>query len=120
MELYYHNVDNSVLILIADGGLNADTSTSFVNQLGVLIENGVQKIIVDCSRLEYISSYGIGVLIRVHKKLAERGGDVKIAAAKGTVLKILEVTRINRILDIYSDVSQAQLAFRPRNQPKSK
>jgi anti-anti-sigma factor len=44
------------------------------------VDAGVDKIIVDCSRLEYISSYGIGVLVRLHKALMARGGDVKIAA----------------------------------------
>jgi hypothetical protein len=33
MELYYHEVDRSVLVLSADGGLNADTAADFVSQL---------------------------------------------------------------------------------------
>ena len=60
MELVFHEVDKSVLILSADGGLNADTSAEFVEQLEKLVDGGVTQIIVDCTRLEYISSYGIG------------------------------------------------------------
>src|SRR4051794_41926074 len=93
MELYYHDLDRSVLILSADGGLNADTAASFVSQLESLIEFGVKKMIIDCTRLEYISSYGIGVLVRLHNKLAKLGGDVKVAAPPSRVLQALNLGR---------------------------
>jgi anti-anti-sigma factor len=111
MEFYYHEIDRSVLILSADGGLNSDTAKPFVEQLEKLIEAGMNKIIVDCTKLEYISSYGIATLIGLHKKLS--GGDVKIAAPKSIVLRALTVARISKILEIYPDVDQARLAFRP-------
>ena len=50
------------------------------------IQAGCRKLIVDCTRLTYISSYGMGVLVRLHQKLAKRGGDVKLAAALGALL----------------------------------
>jgi anti-sigma B factor antagonist len=115
VEFYFHEVDRSVMILGADGGLNADTARPFVEQLESLIDAGVNQIIVDCSQLDYISSSGIGVLVRLHRKLAARGGDVKIAAPKSIVLKALNVMRIGGLLSIYPDVDQARLAFRPKD-----
>jgi anti-sigma B factor antagonist len=118
MELYRHELDNSVLILSADGGLNADTAAAFVDQLARLIDEGVKKIIVDCTHLDYISSYGISVLVRVHSKLAARGGDVKIASPRSVVLKALQIVRLNRLVEIYPDVNAARLAFRPKDAAK--
>src|SRR6476660_9255758 len=115
MEFYFHEVDKSVMILSADGGLNADTAQSFITQLESLVEAGVNQIIVDCTNLDYISSYGIGVLVRLHQKLAARGGDVKVAAPKSIVLKALTVMRMGRLFSIYPDVDQARLAFRPKD-----
>ena len=114
MEFFYHELDKDVLILSADGGLNADTAGSFVQQLESLIDAGVKQIIVDCSRLNYISSYGIGVLVRLHNKLAKLGGDVKIAAPQSFVLKALNLVHLSNLLAIYPDVDQARLAFRAR------
>ena len=113
MEFYYHELEKDVLILSADGGLNADTATAFVDHLAVLVDQGLRKIIVDCTQLDYISSYGIGVLARVHSRLAARGGDVKIASPKGMVLKALQLVRLNKLFEIYPDVNAARLAFRP-------
>ncbi len=115
MEFYFHEIDKAVMILGADGGLNGDTAKPFVEQLESLVDAGVNKIIVDCTKLEYISSYGIGLLVRLHKKLAKHGGDVKVAAPKSIVLTALTVMHMGKIFEIYPDVDQARLAFRPKD-----
>ena len=69
MDFYYHDTDSGVLVLTADGGLNAQTAEQFVNELERVIVGGVHRLIVDCSKLEYVSSYGVAVLIRLHKHL---------------------------------------------------
>ena len=115
MEFFYHELDKDVLILSADGGLNADTADQFVRQLESLVDAGVGKIIVDCTRLDYISSYGIGVLVRLHNKLAKHGGDVKVAAPHSRVLQALTLMRMGEVFSIYPDVDRARLAFRPKD-----
>ena len=115
MEFYYDQIENDVLVLAADGGLNAQTAEEFVRDIEKLVDAGVRKIIVDCSKLEYISSYGLGVLIRLHKRLKSHGGDVKVCSVHGGIIpQVLEATRLSQLLDIYPDLSQAKLAFRPR------
>jgi len=114
MEFYYHELDKSVLILAADGGLNAATAGQFIGQLESLVDAGVSKIIVDCTHLEFISSYGLGALVRLHNKLAQRGGDVKIAAPQSIVLAALSIMRMGKLFEIYPDVNRARLAFRAK------
>jgi len=119
MEFYFHELDRSVLILSADGGLSADTAGEFVGQLEALVDAGLRRIIVDCTRLDYISSYGVGVLVRLHTKLARHGGDVKIAAARSRILQVLTLMRLGGVLQIYSDVNAARLAFRDKDEDVS-
>jgi anti-anti-sigma factor len=113
MQFYYSEVENDVLIIRADGGLNSANANEFVDNLGRLIEAGQTKIIVDCTQLEYLSSYGLGVLVRLHSKLAKRGGDVKLACVKGLIKQVLNVTHLNSLFEIYPDVNRARLMFRP-------
>ena len=114
MEFYFHEIDKSVMILGADGGLNGENARRFIEQLEALVDGGVNKIIVDCSHLDYISSSGIAMLVRLHRKLAARGGDVKVAAPKSIVLTALTVMHLGKLFEIYPDVDQARLAFRPK------
>jgi anti-sigma B factor antagonist len=115
MEFYCHEVDNDVLIISADGGIDKHTSKEFVEQILKLIEGGMTKIIVDCKKLTYISSWGLGVLLRLHKRAKTAGGEVKIANVHSRIVTLLNVTHLNKIFGIYPDVNRARLEFRPRD-----
>jgi anti-sigma B factor antagonist len=112
MEFYYHSVEKNVLILAADGGLNADNADWFVGELEKLVQSGIRKLIVDCKKLRFISSFGVGVLVRLHKKLAEKGGNVKLAAVDSRVVRLLEVVSLNELFHVYANVDDALEAFR--------
>jgi len=113
MEFYYHEMDNDVLIISADGGIDKHTSKEFVEQILKLIESGVTKLIIDCKKLTYISSWGLGVLLRLHKRANAAGGEVKIADVHSRIVDVLNVTHLNKIFGIYPDVNRARLEFRP-------
>jgi anti-sigma B factor antagonist len=112
MELYYHAVDEDVLILNADGGLDSSNVEDFVSELSRLVEAGARKLVVDCSRLGFVSSYGIAVLVRLHKKLAERGGHVKLAALDSRLARFLEIAGLARVFELYPNADEARQAFR--------
>src|SRR3954470_16140330 len=104
MEVYYHEIDHRVLILRADGGINHDNAAQFVTDLEKLVDAGLTKIIVDCGGLEHISSYGIGVLIRLHKRLARHGGDVKLAGVHSALATVMRIARVDMLFNLYPDV----------------
>jgi len=112
MELYYHGVDRDVLILSADGGLNVETAEQMVRELRALIDAGARKLIVDCGRLEYISSYGVAILVRMHKRLREHGGEVKLAALRGVVSRVIHLCGLDHAVGLYVTVDDARAAFR--------
>jgi anti-sigma B factor antagonist len=112
MEIHYDDVQEDILIVKADGDLNADTADAFVEKIGKLIDAGLHSIIIDCSELDHISSYGLGVLVRLHKRMDEKIGDVKIASVKGLIANVLKMTRLNKVFSIYPDVESARAAFK--------
>ena len=112
MEFYFSEVDEDVLILSADGGLVSLNADQFVDELDKYIQSGARKLIVDCRKLTFVSSYGLGVLVRLHKKLAKRGGDVKLAGVAGAIPKLLRMTRLDSMFQMYPDVDAALEAFR--------
>ncbi len=114
MEFYYDEIDNDVLIITVDGGLNADTSEQFVQNIEKLVDAGLKKMIVDCDKLDYISSSGLAVLVRLHNRMKRQGSDVKLASVKGPLASVLQVTGLNKLFEIYPDVNRARLAFRPK------
>ncbi len=111
MEFYYKTVDDDVLILSADGGLDKGTADQFVGELQKIIESGASKIIVDCTKLNYVSLHGLRTLFGLHKKLAGHGGDVKVAAVQGTIAGVVAESRLSNVLQVYPYVDRARTAF---------
>ncbi len=113
MEFSYDEIDGDVLIIRADGGLNADTAATFLHDIEALLRAGLRKIIVDCERLEVISSAGVGALIRLHRLAADHDGEVKIAGAGGVIVQVIRLMRLESLFSMEPDVNRARLAFRP-------
>jgi len=114
VEFYFDEIDSGLLVLVADGGLNIDTAEQFMQSIEKLVDAGLKKIIVDCSRLTYVSSYGLSILIRLHNRMKKHDGDVKVCCVGGIVPQVLQLTRLDKLFDIHGDVNRARLAFRPR------
>ena len=111
MEFYYKGTDKDILIVSADGGLSSHNADQFVSELQTLMEAGAHKLIVDCTKLTYISSYGVGTLVGLHKKLVESGGEIKLAAVGSPIVKVLRFLRLDSVFEIYHNVREAREAF---------
>ena len=112
MEFHYHETDTDVLILTADGALDSHVSSAFADDLQRVIDSGARKLVIDCSRLGYVSSIGIAALIRLYKKVVERGGHVKLVGVQGPLARLLEITRLDQVFQTYPALEDALRAFR--------
>jgi anti-sigma B factor antagonist len=117
LEFYYHTVDRDVLIVRADGGIDSHNAGQFLESLGSIVDAGIGKVIVDCTALKYISSYGVGVLVQLHKKVAQRGGEVKLAEVDGGIFRVLRLLRLEKIFHSYPTVEDARLSFEAERHP---
>jgi anti-sigma B factor antagonist len=111
MEFYYHGTCDDILILSADGGLNKDNAREFVDRLKKLVDAGISKVVIDCTKLRYISSHGVGVLIGLHRRLAERGGRVKLANVQSRVVTLITLVRLDTVFQIYPDLTAAVASY---------
>ena len=60
--------ENDILTIRIDGEIDASSSIHLDNELGMAIREN-HKILVDCTRLDYISSAGLGVFMSyIHDK----------------------------------------------------
>jgi anti-anti-sigma factor len=56
--------------------------------------------VVDCSRLDYISSAGLGVLLAAQKKLSERGKALRLINVKGHIRDVFHFSGFDQIFEI--------------------
>ena len=71
------------------------------------LEKNFNNIIVDLSKVRFISSWGIGMLIHGLTTTRNRGGEFKIACATENVLSVFEKVKIDKVLNISSTLEMA-------------
>lgn len=103
--------DKDIVSVVLFGKLNEENCQYLFECVEDQIREGRTKMILDCARLDYISSMGLGTLVRVHARMKKLGGDVKLAALQNTVVQIISVVGMNRFFHIHPTVEDAIAAL---------
>lgn len=70
----------------------------------------LKDVVLDCAAVEFIDSSGLGLLIAMLKRVAERGGELKLAGITKKMRMVIEITRTHKIFRIYDTVEAALAA----------
>jgi anti-sigma B factor antagonist len=101
-----------VALLALEGEVDVYTSPRLKQEMVDLLNRGTVNLIVDLSRVEYLDSTGLGVLIGGLKRARERSGDLRLVCDNVRILRIFEITGLTKIFDIHASESEALGALR--------
>jgi anti-anti-sigma factor len=65
------------------------------------------RLVLDFSKVDYISSVGLRVLMLASKQVREQGGSIVIAARQPVVHEIFEISRFDHLFQCFDTVRQA-------------
>jgi anti-anti-sigma factor len=85
-----HAEDREILHL--DGELDPHTAPLLKQEVDRLAEAGARNIVLDLSRLQFIDSSGLRVVISAHRDIADRGGELTLRSPSETAQRLLEIT----------------------------
>lgn len=72
------------------------------------LDKNASVIIVDLSRVKFISSWGIGMLIHGLATTTNRGKSFKIVGLADNVMDVFKKVKIDTVLSIYSTIDMAK------------
>lgn len=87
--------------------MDAESTPAFETQCDACIAEGVTSLILDLGGLTYVSSMGLGAIVRVAKQLRDGGGEVRICCLTGLVRQLFEITRLNHVFPPHDSVESA-------------
>ena len=90
--------NGEALTIALEGRLDPMTSPELEAELNKSLA-GAETLVMDFSKLEYISSAGLRVLLSAHKAMSGKGG-MKVTNVNDIVQEVFEVTGFADILDI--------------------
>lgn len=107
MTLKQEQLEGGIIRVILAGTLDIEGTAALEPQLTHLTASDRTFVILDLSGVEFMSSIGIGAIVRVAKALRRRGGNVVILSPKQVVHLILAKTRIDTLIPIVFDLQEA-------------
>jgi anti-anti-sigma factor len=103
--------DSGVTVIDVKGDLADHTADEMAQALGRLMAAGRRKIVLNLGGTDMISTHGVAQCVAAQKRLRERGGELKIAGAGGELRRVLQLLRLNEVLDCHPEVRHAVQAF---------
>ena len=91
-------INNDAATLIISGRLDTQTAPELEKELDTAL-TGIKELTFDMTNLEYISSAGLRVILKVQKVMFNQG-KMKLIGVNETVMEVFEITGFSNILRI--------------------
>jgi anti-sigma B factor antagonist len=106
LDVTVRKLDGTAVVSVA-GEVDVYTSPLLQERLVEVLRDGSPKIVLDLSGVTFLDSTGLGVLITGLKRCRSADGDLVLVTAQPNVLKVLEITGLNDVFQIYETVEDA-------------
>ena len=97
-------------ILPLEGEIDLHVSPRIAAALREMIAQKPAQLLVDLSRVTYVDSSGLAVLIGAMQSVEQQGGKFGIVGLQETVRSIFEIARLDQVFRIFPSLAAASAA----------
>ncbi|MBI4613248.1 MAG: STAS domain-containing protein [Planctomycetes bacterium] len=106
---------------------NGDVTVVYFQDTGILDERNINliaeelfgivetknkiKLLLNFEKVEYLSSAVLGKLVALQKKVKEFKGDLHLCCIRESILKVFQVTKLDKLFKIYDNQQRGVKAF---------
>ncbi len=91
--------------------LNARTAREFLRDVQPFLVADRPQLVFDLSQVVRLDTSGVEMLLRCMSEAHKRDGDVKLASLSPQASVVLELTRTERLFEIYENSTEAARSF---------
>ncbi len=102
---------DEVTVMDFEGELDTQTSPDALSQMTRVVDEGVRKILVNCDKLDYVSSAGLRVLLTAAKQLKADDGELRICCLNDMVKEVFDISGFITIFNVFASESEALVDF---------
>ena len=94
-------------VLPLDGEIDLHVSPEVAASLRTMIENKPKHVVIDLTKVTYLDSSGLAVLIEGMQNVQEYGGKFAVAGLQESVKHIFDIARLDQVFRIFPTVDEA-------------
>jgi len=91
--------------------LNLKQARAFCREMQPILNSDRPQIVFDCSQVKQVDAAGVEMLLQCLAQVIRHDGDLKLASLSPQMAVILELTRTDRLFEMYDTSSDAVLSF---------
>ncbi len=111
MDLLTTSKENSVLVVQPSDRIDGTNARDFEAEFMQHIHAGEDRILVDFSGVDFISSAGLRVLLMVAKELKAKSGRIELCSMRAYLKEVFEVSGFDAIFPIHEARADGLAAF---------
>lgn len=101
--------DNELILVSLEGNLMSKQQIqSLLDEIEFYFNEGLKKIIINLSEMQYMNSTGLSILINIFTQARNKGGEVVITNIPEKINQLLVITKLNSIFNIEETVEDAK------------
>lgn len=94
------NEENNHWLVEAEGEIDIYTSPKLKEDVSKALEDKKADIVMDCKKLSYLDSTGLGTLIGILKIIRENDYKIYIRNLKPNIRKLFDITELDKVFTI--------------------
>ena len=102
-----HRSEAGHTILDVAGEVDVYTAPKLREKLVELVGDGHHHLIVDMTKVEFLDSTGLGVLVGGLKRVRSHEGSLALVCDQERILKIFRITGLTKVFPIYDSLDEA-------------
>ena len=111
MEIMQRRQGNVVILDIYGAISMGESKDKFAGVMDDLLSQKEVNVLVNFSGINYVDSTGIGELVGYLNKFVESNRQLKILKPHDRVRKLLQITKLDTIFEIYEDEEEGLRSF---------
>ena len=99
--LVQHGVDVTFVTFNDEQILDEQLVKELEKEIMFLVEQAKREnMMLDFCNVEFMTSAFLGLLVKVHKRIRERGGNLKLRHIDPSIYKVFEITQLTKVFDM--------------------
>ncbi len=99
------------IIKITDERLDSVIAPQLKSEILVLSNDGIDKILIDLSDVNYADSSGLGSFLFGVRQMKRNNGQFKLFSANDRIMSLVRIARLDKILLYFHNREEALLSF---------
>lgn len=101
-----NNINTHSVKMSLSGSIDSDTADILDGEIARLLDNAISTLVLDFSDITYISSAGVGVIMKAKTSLTRRKGDLAMINLQPQVKKVFEIIHLLPALNVFESVEE--------------